>query len=318
VSALSFGSWVSFGYQFGVDNAVELMQKARDYGVNFFDNAEVYSHGKSEIIMGEALKKLNWNRQDYVVSTKIYFGSIPQAEKNATNWGLSRKHIIEGTRASLKRMQLDYVDLIFCHRPDPDTPIEETVRAMNWVIDQGWAFYWGTSEWSAEQLTEAWLISEKLGLMGPVMEQPEYNMYTKQKVEKDYLPLYEKYGLGLTTWSPLKSGILTGKYNSGDIPEGSRFSVDNYKWLGDKILNKENLEKVDKLKPIAEELKCSMAQLALAWCVKNERVSTVITGATKISQIEDNMQALDVVPKLTEEIMQKIADIFVVSSDQKN
>eukprot|EP00878_Enallax_costatus_P005227 GHUV01005493.1.p1 GENE.GHUV01005493.1~~GHUV01005493.1.p1 ORF type:complete len:287 (+),score=79.61 GHUV01005493.1:338-1198(+) len=256
--------------------------------------------------------ELGWKRTDIVVSTKIFWGGDGPNDK-----GLSRKHIIEGTKASLARLQLDYVDVLFCHRPDPDTPIEETVRAMNWVINKGQALYWGTSEWSAEQLQEAWRISEKLGLIGPACEQPEYNMFARKRVEQEYKPIYEKHGLGLTTWSPLASGMLTGKYSGGEVPPGSRFSLEEYKSLADKKLveKRAQLEAVDKLKPIADELGCSLAQLALAWCVKNPQVSTVITGATRVEQIKENMAAMDVVPKLTDSIMQRIHDLTSPAAD---
>uniref|UniRef100_A0A7I4B1C7 NADP-dependent oxidoreductase domain-containing protein n=3 Tax=Physcomitrium patens TaxID=3218 RepID=A0A7I4B1C7_PHYPA len=251
--------------------------------------------------MGAAIKQLGWKRSDLVISTKLFWGGNGPNDK-----GLSRKHIIEGVKASLKRLDMSYVDLLYCHRPDPSTPIEETVRAMNWVIDQGYAFYWGTSEWSAQQITEAWEVAERLGLIGPAMEQPEYNLLVREKVEKEYAVLYKNYGVGLTTWSPLASGVLTGKYMNGDIPEGSRFALDNYKHLATKSLVAETLEKVEALKPIAKELDASLAQLALAWCVKNPNVSSVISGATKLDQVVENMKALQVVPKLTPEVMKRI------------
>lgn len=306
VSVLSFGAWVTFGTQVPLQQAKALLSAARDAGVNFFDNAEVYAKGQAEEIMGKAFKDLGWKREDIVVSTKVFWGGDGPNDK-----GLSRKHIIEGTRNCLKRLQLDYVDVLFCHRPDPDTPIEETVRAMNWVVNQGWAFYWGTSEWSREQLEEAWQISERLGLIGPACEQPEYNMFARTKVEDEFKPLYEKHGLGLTTWSPLASGVLTGKYSGGDVPAGSRFSLEQYKGLADKKLKEKQaqLHAVDELAPIAKELDCTLAQLALAWCAKNPRVSTVITGATRVEQITENMKAMSVLPKLTDEIMQRIHDI---------
>ncbi|XP_024397348.1 probable voltage-gated potassium channel subunit beta [Physcomitrium patens] len=301
VSVLSYGAWVSFGNQIGVTEAAEILQRCRDAGVNFFDNAEVYANGKAEEIMGAAIKQLGWKRSDLVISTKLFWGGNGPNDK-----GLSRKHIIEGVKASLKRLDMSYVDLLYCHRPDPSTPIEETVRAMNWVIDQGYAFYWGTSEWSAQQITEAWEVAERLGLIGPAMEQPEYNLLVREKVEKEYAVLYKNYGVGLTTWSPLASGVLTGKYMNGDIPEGSRFALDNYKHLATKSLVAETLEKVEALKPIAKELDASLAQLALAWCVKNPNVSSVISGATKLDQVVENMKALQVVPKLTPEVMKRI------------
>ncbi|WIA09442.1 hypothetical protein OEZ85_008846 [Tetradesmus obliquus] len=306
VSALSFGAWVTFGTQVPLQQAKELLQASRDAGVNFFDNAEVYAKGKAEEIMGQAFKELGWKRSDLVISTKVFWGG-----EGPNDSGLSRKHIIEGTKASLTRLQLDYVDVLFCHRPDPNTPIEETVRAMNWVIDQGWALYWGTSEWSAEQLQEAWRVSERLGLIGPACEQPEYNMFARKKVEQEFKPIYESHGLGLTTWSPLASGILTGKYSGGSVPEGSRFALTDYKSMAEKKLvqKRAQVDAVDQLKPIAEQLGCSLAQLALAWCLKNPHVSTVITGSTRVEQIKENMAAMQVVPKITDELLKKIHDI---------
>ncbi|EIE23150.1 hypothetical protein COCSUDRAFT_66187 [Coccomyxa subellipsoidea C-169] len=310
VSALSYGAWVTFGNQIGVPQAKKLMQQCWDGGINFFDNAEVYADGKAEEVMGAAIKELGWKRSDYVISTKIFWGG-----KGVNDKGLSRKHIIEGIKASLKRLQLDYVDLIFCHRPDTTTPIEETVRAMNFVIDQGWAFYWGTSEWTAQQITEAWAIADRLNLIGPAMEQPEYSLLERKKVEVDYAPLYKKVGLGLTTWSPLASGMLTGKYAKDHVPADSRLALEMYKGLKEKKLIEANLDRVDKLKPIAKELDCTLAQLALAWCLKNSDVSTVITGATKPEQIKDNFGALNVVPMLTPEVLEKIEEAVGTKPD---
>ncbi|CAB4261971.1 unnamed protein product [Prunus armeniaca] len=301
VSQLSYGAWVSFGNQLDVKEAKSLLQTCRDHGVNFFDNAEVYASGRAEEIMGQAIRELGWKRSDVVVSTKIFWGGPGPNDK-----GLSRKHVVEGTKASLKRLDMDYVDLIYCHRPDVTTPIEETVRAMNYVIDKGWAFYWGTSEWSAQQITEAWGIAERLDLVGPIVEQPEYNLLSRHKVESEYLPLYTNYGLGLTTWSPLASGVLTGKYNKGNIPPDSRFALDNYKNLASRSLVDDVLKKVNGLKPIADELGVPLAQLAIAWCAANPNVSSVITGATKESQIQENMKAVDVIPLLTPAVMEKI------------
>lgn len=309
VSALSYGAWVTYGNQVQVPEAKELLSAAFNAGVNLFDNAETYASGKAEEIMGQAFKELGYKRSDLVVTTKIYFGTGSKWP-NAT--GLSRKHIIEGTKASLKRLDMEYVDLLYCHRPDPETPIEETVRAMNWVIDQGWAFYWGTSEWSAEQIEEAWTIAEDLDLIGPSVEQPEYNIFHRKRVEEEYAPLYDKYGIGLTTWSPLASGVLTGKYSGGKVPEGSRFGLDSYKWLADRALKGEKAHQIDladQLKPIAQDLGCSLAQLSLAWLLKNPNVSSVITGSTKVPQLEENMKALEYVPKLTDELMAKIEKI---------
>ncbi|MCO5577913.1 hypothetical protein L7F22_031748 [Adiantum nelumboides] len=303
VSVLSYGAWVSFGNQIQVQEAKVLLSKCREYGVNFFDNAEVYANGKAEEIMGQAIKELQWKRSDLVISTKIFWGG-----QGVNDVGLSRKHIIEGTQACLRRLQMDYVDVLFCHRPDTSTPIEETVRAMNFVIEKGWAFYWGTSEWDAQQITEAWAVASRLGLIGPAVEQPQYNLLARDRVEVEYAPLYQKYGLGLTIWSPLGSGVLTGKYSlKSPPPPDSRFALENYKNLASRKLVDEILTKVDELRPIAEDLGVTLAQLAIAWCVKNEHVSTVITGATKEHQVVENMDSLKV--QLTEEIVDKIERI---------
>jgi len=305
VSTLSYGAWVSFGNQLGVKDAAGILSRCREAGVNFFDNAEVYADGKAEEIMGAAIKQLGWKRSDLVISTKLFWGGSGPNDK-----GLSRKHIIEGTKASLKRLDMDYVDLIYCHRPDVNTPIEETVRAMNWVIDHGYAYYWGTSEWSAQQITEAWEVANRLDMVGPAMEQPEYNMFARNKVESEYAPLYKNYGIGLTTWSPLASGVLTGKYSKDHIPEGSRFALENYKNLANKSLVDETLNKVEGLKSIASELNVPLAQMAIAWVAKNPNVSSVITGATKEHQVIENMKSLDVIPKLTPEVMEKIEQVI--------
>lgn len=302
VSQLSYGAWVTFGNQLDVKEAKNLLQCCRDNGVNFFDNAEVYANGRAEEIMGQAIRELGWKRSDVVISTKIFWGGSGPNDK-----GLSRKHIIEGTKASLKRLDMDYVDVIYCHRADVSTPIEETVRAMNHVIDKGWAYYWGTSEWSAQQITEAWSVAQRLDLVGPIVEQPEYNLLSRHKVESEYLPLYNNYGIGLTTWSPLASGVLSGKYSLGSPPPSdTRFALDNYKNLANRSLVEDVLTKVDGLKPIAKELDVSLPQLAIAWCAANPNVSSVITGATKESQIKENMKAIDVIPKLTPLVMEKI------------
>ena len=307
VSALSFGAWVTFGDQVDESVARDCMVAAYDAGVNFFDNAEAYAGGQAEVMMGNIIQNEGWTRSDLVLSTKIFWGGSGPNDR-----GLSRKHIIEGTQAALKRMQTDYVDLIFCHRPDVETPIEETVRAMNYVIDQGMAFYWGTSEWSAEQIRQAYEIARRERLIPPVMEQPQYNMFHRDKVEREFAPLYRDFQLGLTTWSPLASGILTGKYNDG-IPEGSRMDLDKYSWLRKRLKSDEGqaqLEKVRQLTPVARKLDCTMAQLALAWCLLNEHVSTVITGASRPAQVEQNMQALDVVERITPEVQTRIASIL--------
>ncbi len=307
VSALSYGSWTTFGNQADVDQAHKIMVKAFDLGVNFFDNAEVYANGQSEIIMGKVFKKTGWKRSDYIVSTKIFWGG-----PGPNDSGLSRKHIIEGTDAALERMGLEYVDLIFCHRPDIYTPIEETVRAMNHVVNQGKAFYWGTSEWSAEQIKEAYLIARREHLIPPLMEQPEYNMFNRQKIEMDFLPLYEEIGLGTTIWSPLASGVLTNKYAQG-FPEGSRLSLKENEWLKQRFETPDGREKITKaaqLQPIAKDLNITLAQMSLAWCLKNPHVSTVITGASTVSQLEENLKALQYVDLLTPAVMEKIEAIL--------
>ena len=307
VSALSFGAWVTFGDQIGEDVATELMKTAYDHGVNFFDNAEGYSAGKAETMMGNVIKKQGWKRSDLVVSTKIFWGG-----EGPNDLGLSRKHIVEGTKAALERLQMAYVDLVFCHRPDPHTPIEETVRAMNFLLEQGLAFYWGTSEWSAEQLRQAYEIARREHLVPPTMEQPEYNMFARKRVETEYRPLYRDFKLGLTTWSPLASGLLSGKYNDG-VPEGSRITTEGYEWLRQRFESEEGqaqLATVRQLAAIASELGCTTAQLALAWCLKNPDVSTVITGASKPEQVAQNMEALAVVDKLTDELMKRIETVL--------
>lgn len=307
VSALSFGSWVTFGSQVDIDKAVELMTIAYDAGVNFFDNAEVYSNGLAETIMGEALKKTGWKQKDLVLSTKIFWGGEGLNER-----GLSRKHIIEGMDASLARMGVEYVDLIFAHRPDIHTPIEETVRAFNHVINQGKAFYWGTSEWSAQQIMQAYAIARQEHLIPPLMEQSQYNMFHRDRIENEYQRLYSEIGLGTTIWSPLASGLLTGKYNQG-IPEDSRANLEGYEWLLKRFTDekaKAQIEKVIKLASVAEIIDCTTAQLAIAWCLLNPNVSTVITGASKASQVKDNMKAIDIVDKLTPEVVETIEEIL--------
>lgn len=313
VSSLSFGAWVTFGSQMGVDLAHDCMKAAYDAGVNFFDNAEVYASGQAETIMGEVIKKAGWKRSDLVVSTKIFWGGPGPNDR-----GLSRKHILEGTDAALKRLQMDYVDLIYCHRPDLHTPIEETVRAMSHLINQGKALYWGTSEWSALQIQEAYHIARREHLVPPTMEQPEYNMFNRDKIEREYLPLYQEIGLGTTIWSPLHSGILTGKYNNG-IPEGSRMTVDGYEWLRkmmDSEKGRERLNKVREMTTVAQELGLSMAEMALAWCLKNPNVSTVITGASKPEQVTQNMKALEAVAKLTPDVMATLEGILQNKPEQ--
>lgn len=308
VSALSFGSWVTFGEQVDTDLAYNQMKAAYDAGVNFFDNAEGYEFGKSETIMGKVIKKAEWKRSDLILSTKIFW-----AGEGVNDQGLSFKHIKEGTEASLKRMQTDYVDLLYCHRPDLYTPIEETVWAMNQMINEGKALYWGTSEWSAYQIRKAYDFARQEHLRPPLMEQPEYNMFKRDRVEKEYDPLYKDIGLGTTIWSPLASGLLTGKYNDG-IPEGSRLDLKKYSWLKERLLDSDEgrakLEKVKNLAPIAKDLGISMPQLALAWCLNNKNVSTVITGASKVEQVEHNMKTMDIIDKVDEEVIAKIEDVL--------
>ncbi len=307
ISALSLGAWVTFGQQISDDVAFECMKLAYDAGINFFDNAEAYAHGKAETTMGKVIKKAGWKRKDLVISTKIFWGG-----KGPNDRGLSRKHIFEGLNASLQRLQMDYVDLVFCHRPDIYTPIEETVWAMNQAIQQGKALYWGTSEWSAYQILDAYRIARREHLIPPLMEQPEYNMFHRERVEKEYAPLYDETGLGTTIFSPLASGLLTGKYNEG-LPPGTRANLKGYEWLKEWIESEEsqkNIAKARQLTPLADELGCSMAQLALAWCLKNQHVSTVITGASRPDQISENLGSLEVVGKLTPDIMERIEEIL--------
>lgn len=307
VSALSFGSWVTFGDQVDENHAYEMMKAAYDAGVNFFDNAEVYAKGVSETIMGKVLKRAGWKRSDLVISTKLFWGGPGPNDR-----GLSRKHIHDGINDSLQRMQLDYVDLLFCHRPDLHTPIEETVWAMNQVIRDGKALYWGTSEWSAEQIRDAYHIARREHLLPPTMEQPQYHMFHRDRVEREYARLYSEFGMGTTIWSPLASGILTGKYSQG-IPEDSRMALKDYQWLRTKIESDEgrdNIRKADELAKFARELDMSLPNMALAWCLTNPDVSTVITGASKVSQVTENMKAIDIVDRLTPEILEQIEVIL--------
>jgi len=302
VSELSFGSWVTYGNQLGESAARECMAAAFDAGVNFFDNAEVYAKGNAESIMGEALKRLGWRRSSYIVSTKFFWGlNDGPNEKNTLN----RKYLLQAIDGSLKRLQLDYVDLVYCHRPDPETPIEETVAALHSIIESGKAMYWGTSEWNAADIMAAWQIAERHHLHKPVTEQPQYNLFHRERVEQEYARLYEDLGLGATTWSPLASGLLTGKYNEG-VPADSRAAVKGYEWLAERVQDNAKLTKVRALAPVARDLSCSLAQLALAWCLKNPHVSTVITGASRPSQVKENMQAQQVVPKLSPDVMARI------------
>ena len=305
LSELSFGSWVTYGNQLAEDSARECMAAAHDAGVNFFDNAEVYARGHSETIMGAALAKLGWRRSSYVVSTKFYWGlNDGPNEKNTLN----RKYLMQAIDGSLKRLKLDHVDLVFCHRPDPDTPLEEIVWAMHDMIRTGKALYWGTSEWEAAAIAAAWHIADKHHLAKPVMEQPQYNLFHRERVEREYARLYDDPCIGLTTWSPLASGLLSGKYNDG-IPPGSRATIKGYEWLAERIVDPAKLAQVRSLAPVAADLGCTLAQLALAWCLKNPHVTTVITGASRASQVVENMRCLEVVPKLDAEIMARIDGI---------
>lgn len=314
VSELSIGSWVTFKNQVDVDAAVEIMAAAYDLGVNFFDNAEVYAGGKSEEVMGAALKKLGWRRGSYLVSTKFYWGLHEGVnEKNSLN----RKRLIEGINGSLERLQLDYVDLIYCHRPDQTTPIEETVWAMHNIIEWGKALYWGTSEWAAAEIIEAIQIAERHHLHKPVVEQPEYNLFNRKRLEGDYVRFYTDYGYGTTTWSPLASGLLSGKYKDG-IPADSRGALKGYEWLQERLKDQERLKKVAALELVAKELNCTAAQLSIAWCLTNPFVSTVITGASRVEQVGENMKSAEIAPRLTPDILDKIDSIFGVAKKNED
>ncbi len=307
LSEISLGSWVTFGNQVDEKEALSLMALAYDEGINFFDNAEVYESGLSETLMGAALRKLGWGRDTYVVSSKVFWGG----DKPTQN-GLSRKHVFDACHGALKRLQLDYLDLFFCHRPDAETPIEETVRAMHDLIVQGKILYWGTSEWSAQQLTEAWAVAKDLRITPPQMEQPQYNLFERQKIEVDYVPLYELMGLGTTVWSPLKAGILTGKYNHG-FPADSRMNLPGCEWLKaewESEQGQKQLEQVRKLAGLANDIGLPMHHLAIIWCLANRHVSTIIMGASKQSQLADNLKALESKEKLTPEVIGRIEDIM--------
>jgi voltage-dependent potassium channel beta subunit len=305
VSELSLGSWVTYHNQVDVNAAVEMLAAALDAGINFFDNAEAYAGGRSETVMGEALRRLNTPRLNYVVSTKFFWGLDRQGEAVNRKDTLNRKYLMQAIDGSLKRLGLDFIDLVYCHRPDPHTPIEETVWAMSDMIRQGKALYWGTSEWSAEDIRAAWDIADRHHLHKPVVEQPQYHLFHRRKVEEEFAPLYEDIGLGLTTWSPLASGLLTGKYRSG-IPAGTRGAMETMAFLREQLTDQAKNEAVAQLAPIAAELGATLAQLAIAWCTKNPRVSTVITGASKPGQLQDNLGALAVADKLTPEVMGRI------------
>ncbi len=302
VSALSFGSWVSFDNQMKDDLAMQCMQAAFDAGCNFFDNAESYAGGESEAIMGRALHELGWRRNTFVLSSKFFWGIDNAPNMKNT---LNRKYLMQAIDGSLERFGLDFLDLIYCHRADPDTPIEETVWAMSDIVSSGKALYWGTSEWTADEIRAAWEIAERHHLHKPVMEQPEYNLLNRDRVEKEYARLYVDIGLGTTTWSPLASGLLTGKYNNG-IPADSRGALSGYEWLAEQILDHNAGEKVERLRPIAADLGCSLAQMCLAWCASNPNVSSVITGASRPSQVVENFAAIDVLPLLTPEVLARI------------
>lgn len=306
VSALSLGSWLTFGKQISDETAEKLMCEAYEQGVNFFDNAEIYARGQSEIVMGKILKNQNWDRTSYVVSSKVFFGD---GRKKPNQTGLSRKHIFEACEAAMNRLQVDYLDLFFCHRPDKNTPIEETVWAMNHLIQQGKILYWGTSEWSAQEIMEAHMVAKEYRLIGPTMEQPQYNMFHREKVEVEYSQIYKTVGLGTTIWSPLASGILTPKYLNG-FPEGTRLSMEGLEWLKDITYAEERIEKAKKLNDIAKELGASLPKLALAWTLKNEDVSTVILGASKVGHLQENLQSIDLLPQMTDEVMDAIENIL--------
>jgi len=312
VSALSFGSWVTYKNQVDDQASIDMMKTAYDRGVNFFDNAEVYAQGESESIMGRSLEKLGWGRDTYCVSSKVFWGGSKPTQR-----GLSRKHIFDACHAALQRLRVDYLDLYFCHRPDLHTPMEETVRAMHDLVQQGKVMYWGTSEWSAAQIAEAYGTARELGLTPPTMEQPEYNLLHRDKVEGEYAPLYDRIGLGTTIWSPLASGILTGKYRDG-IPDDSRMSLPGFEWLRKMVESPEGRRKIQKaaeLETVADDLGVRMPKLALAWCLKNPHVSTVILGASRVAQLEENLDALSVVPKLTDDVMARIEDIVANKPD---
>ena len=305
VSALSYGSWLTFGKTMADDEAWRCMQVAYEHGVNFFDNAEGYMHGKSETVMGDILHKSAWPRDTYTVSSKVYFGTGDKPNQT----GLSKKHVFEACHAAMKRLRVDYLDLYLCHRPDSKTPIEETCWAMHQIIMQGKVLYWGTSEWSAQEIMEAWTVCQTHHLVPPSVEQPQYNMFHRERFEKEYRKLYSNIGLGTTIWSPLASGALTGKYNLG-VEEGTRLSIKGLEWLKEQAVTPERLEKIKGLQAVANDINCSLPQLAIAWCLKNPNVSTVILGASKVTQLEENLKAMSVLHKLDDETMQRIEDVL--------
>ncbi|TKB99983.1 potassium channel beta subunit family protein [Pedobacter cryotolerans] len=306
VSALSFGSWLTFGNQITDKVADELMGVAYDAGVNFFDNAEGYAEGKSEMVMGKILKAQKWERDTFVVSSKVFFGA---ERKGPNQMGLSRKHVIEACNAALQRLQVDYLDLYFCHRPDKNTPIEETVFAMNTLLQQGKIMYWGTSEWSASEIMEAISVSKQNHLIGPTMEQPQYNLIERNKLENEYLHLFKNHGLGTTIWSPLASGLLSGKFTKGDT-KNTRLELKGMDWLKDRVMAEEKMKKVIELQKLADKMNLPLAKLSLAWCLKNPNVSTMILGASKVEQLRENLTVLEVVPLLTDKVMGKIDEIM--------
>ena len=308
LSLLSYGSWVTFHKQLNDNRADELMGIAYDNGINFFDNAEVYSNGESELMMGRVLKNKNWDRTSYTVSSKVFWGWHGK-ETKPTQKGLSRKHITEACHEALQRMKLDYLDLYFCHRPDKNVPIDEVVWTMNFLLQQGKILYWGVSEWSAQEIMEAHMVAEKYHLIGPSVEQTEYNLFQRQKMEADYLKIFRDIGMGTTIWSPLASGLLTGKYNKG-IPDNSRISIPGFDWLKEKVMVETKIEKVRKLKSVADKLETNLATLSIAWCIKNPHVSTAILGATSKEQLLQNLESIELYPKLNEALMKEIDDIM--------
>lgn len=308
LSILSYGSWVTFHQQLNDNLADELMGIAYDQGVNFFDNAEVYALSESEKQMGRVLRKKGWERSSYVVSSKVYFGWHDKDNK-PNQHGLCRKHIVEACHEALQRLQVDYLDLYFCHRPDPEVPVEEVVWSMNLLLQQGKILYWGTSEWSAAEIMEAHSVAARYSLIGPVMEQPEYNLFNRIKMERDFLSIFRSVGLGTTIWSPLASGLLTGKYNDG-IPADSRLGMENMAWLRERHIVADKIEKVKKLKSVADQLGTSLATLSISWCISNPHVTTAILGATKKEQLLENMKALEVYPRITEEVKEQIDAIM--------
>lgn len=308
LSVLSYGSWVTFAKQIEDKSADNLMSIAYENGVNFFDNAEVYALGESEKMMGRVLKTKSWERSSYVVSSKAFFGSRGK-ENKPNQTGLSRKHLVEACHEALTRMQLEYLDLYYCHRPDRNTPIEEVVWTMNQLIQQGKILYWGTSEWTAAEIVEAHMVAKDLRLIGPAMEQPQYNLFERDKMERDYLTVFKNIGMGTTIWSPLCSGLLTGKYNDG-VPEGSRLSIDGFEWLKDRTLADGRIAQVRLLSKIADDLGTSLATLAIAWCIHNPNVTTAILGATKEAQLIENLKALEILPLLTNDVINRIEEVM--------